>query len=92
MPSASESGRLRLRILHFSGGKGHVVPGIRRKQRSHLGHGKNGQRAHQDHRAARAHLYRMLRAQSRVVPEVAVKIRRQRLRVAPEKQPEPYQS
>ena len=60
-------------ILHFAGGEGHVVPGVGGEQRSDLRHRENGQRAHQHRRAADSHLHRVLRAQARVVPEIALK-------------------
>ena len=55
-----------LRIVHFAGGEGHVVPGVGREQRTDLRHGKDGQQA----RPARSGRRR------RLAPDAAHSIRR----------------
>ena len=64
-------------ILDFSGGEGHVVPGVGGKQRAHLRDGQNSQRAHQNSAADIVQI-----AQAGVVPEVSAEVGGQRGGVA----------
>ena len=75
-------------ILHFAGRECHVIPGIGGKQRSHLRHRQNRQRTYQDYRSADSHLHRVLRPESSMVPEVAMEIGGQRLRIPSDEQAE----
>ncbi len=92
VPKASDRRQIAAGILHFPGGESHIVPGVGRKERSDLGHGKNRQRSDHDDRAADSDLHGVLRAESGVVPEVCAEIRRQSLRIAPEGEAERRQS
>ena len=79
-------------ILYFARGERHVIPGVRGKQRTHLRHGQNRQRAHHHNRPAHSHLHGMLRAQSRVLPEMSAEVCGQRLCVSSQRQTEQCQS
>ena len=61
--------QIALRIFDLGGGEGDIVPGIGGKQRSHLGDGDNGDRAHPQRRT-HALLHVVLRPKSGVLPEV----------------------
>ena len=79
-------------ILYFAGSERHVVPGVGGKQRTHLRHRQNRQRAHHHHRPAHSHLHGVLRAQSRIPPEVSAEVRSQSLSISPQRQSEQRQS
>ena len=80
------------RIFYLSRGERHVVPGVGRKQRPHLRDGENGKRAHHHGRPARTDLNGMLRSQPCVMPEIGAKVRRQRCRIAAQRESEHCQS
>ena len=58
-PEDKRQRNIAARILHFTGGKGDVVPRISGKKRTHLNHGEDHKKVDQDNWPADAHLHGM---------------------------------